>query len=175
MKKAMLVNNLNNPSPNQKKSRTSRAKSQAIKEYILWIASILFSIGALALVSLSVYLNGGTVNVVDSILCASELFFVGITAGISVLLEYDTTKIPDLIMEILTIALIILGAFVYSHYVANEYTSLVNELTVARTKCEAVQVYNNISSGGIFCTIYLLFMFALGSVKYIRKIMGVST
>ncbi len=173
MNNAELVNKLINSSPPPLKQKTSASKTAAIKEYILWIFSILFSIGALGLVSLAIRMNGGAIDVLSSIFCESELFFIGITAGISVLLEYDTKKIPDLIMCLLNILLITLGVAIYSLSAVQEYTSLIQGLTTERTPEDAMIIYNQISYGGIGCTIYLVIMIALGSVKYIRKIKNI--
>lgn len=170
MNNAALVNKLNKSSSPPPKPKTSAAKTAAIREYILWIFSILLSIGALGLVPLAVRISGGTIDVLSSIFFESELFFIGITAGISVLLEYDTKKIPDLIMWLLNISFIILGVAIYSLSSAHEYTSLIQELTTKKTQEEAIIAYNNISSGGIGCTIYLIITIVLGSFKYIRKI-----
>lgn len=170
MSNAALVNKLNKSSSPPPKPKRSTAKTVAIKEYILWIFSIIFSMVALGLVPLAVFTNGGTIGALNSIFCESELFFIGITAGISVLLEYDAKKILDLIMFLLNIVLIILGVAIYSLSTAQEYTSLIQGLTIERTPEEAMIFYNDISYDGIACTIYLVIMFALGSVKYIRKI-----
>lgn len=163
-----LVNNLNTSTPTSA-SEPSK-KWDVLREYILWIFSIVLSVVVLASAPLIIMLTGGQVSLLESIFFNSELLFIGVAASVSVLLECDYKKNFDLVMSGFYIIFIILGAFVYCGYAANEYNLTIEAMTVARSVEEAKVYYDTISAGGNWCYRYLIVIFILGSIKYIQKI-----
>ena len=166
-----LVNNLANPKKNKgSKGRLPKEAQGAIRALLIWFFGIFLSIGAIFLSALSIHLGGGEVDFWTDVFYKSELIFIGITICVSLILENDTQKIVGSIMAFFYCGFIVIGAFMYSHYISKEYTSIVQALSLKQPVEDAELLYRELSSGGEFCFVFLLIIFVVGLLRHIYKI-----